>query len=156
LVVDTAGIEEDVAKTEVWAEATGETSVVAVETMLDSKSGRADMFDVEEIESGVSVDIGWLSTDMSSEGCSLVKDDIDRLAADLRRSAANLVRLDARTGEELLISEGKSLSSLDIILAIQCEVFEDNFRVVDLIILLWSDYLIASLTAKFEKEKSTF
>lgn len=73
---------------------------------------------------------------MSSEGCSFVKDDIDRLAADLRRSAANLVRLDARTGEELLISEGKSLSSLDIIVAIQCEVFEDNFRVVDLIILL--------------------
>jgi hypothetical protein len=33
-------------------------------------------------------------------------------------------------------SEGKSLSSLDIIVAIQCEVFEDNFRVVDLIILL--------------------
>jgi hypothetical protein len=52
------GIEETDAKTEVWAEATGETSVVAVETMLDSKSGRADMSDVEEIEDGISVGIG--------------------------------------------------------------------------------------------------
>ena len=29
----------------------------AVETMLDSKNGRADMSDVEEIEDGISVDI---------------------------------------------------------------------------------------------------
>jgi hypothetical protein len=119
LVVNTTGIEEADAKTEVWAEATGETSVVAVETMLDSRNGRADMFDFEEIENRVSVDIGWLSTDMSSKGWSLVKDDIGRLAADLRRSAVNLVRLDARIGEELLISEGKSLSSFDIVVAIQ-------------------------------------
>jgi hypothetical protein len=55
----------------------------------------------------------------------LVKDNIGRLAADLRRGAANLVRLDARIVEELLISEGKSLSSLDIVVAIQYEVFED-------------------------------
>jgi hypothetical protein len=65
----------------------------------------------------------------------MVKDDIGRLAANLRRSAANLVCLDARIGEELLISEGKSLSSLGIVVEIQYEVFEDNFRVVDRIIL---------------------
>jgi hypothetical protein len=46
---------------------------------------------------------------MSSEGWLLVNDGdvVGRLAADLRRSAANLVRLDARVGEEPLISEGK-------------------------------------------------
>jgi hypothetical protein len=51
---------------------------------------------------------------MSSEGRLLVKDGVGRLAADLRRSAANLVRLDSRIGEAPLVSEGKLLSSLDI------------------------------------------
>jgi hypothetical protein len=89
--------------------------------MLDSKNGRADMSDVEEIEDGISVDIRWLSSDMSSEGWLLVKDGdvVGRLAADLRRSAASLVRLDARVGEAPLVSEGKFLSSLDIIDAVQ-------------------------------------
>lgn len=48
----------------------------------------------------------------------LVKDgDIEgvgRLAADLRRSAANFVRLDARVGEDPLMSVGMLMSSLDI------------------------------------------
>jgi hypothetical protein len=115
------GIEETGAKTDVWAEATGEISVVAVETMLDSKSGRADMSDEEEIEDVISVDIGWLSSDMSSEGWLLIKDGdgVGRLAADLRRSAANLERLDARVGEVPLMSEDKLLSSLDIVNAVQ-------------------------------------
>jgi hypothetical protein len=49
--------------------------------MLDSKNGRADMSDVED---GISVDIRWLSSDMSSEGWLLVKDGdvVGRLAAD--------------------------------------------------------------------------
>ena len=63
------------------------------------------MFDVDEIEDGLSVDIGWLPSDMLSEGWMLVKDGdvvgVGRLAADLRRSAANFVRLDARVGEGL-------------------------------------------------------
>ena len=121
------GIEEAGAKTEVWAEATGETSVVAVETMLDSKSGRADMSDVEEIEDGISVDIGWLSSDIVSAGWLLVKDGdgVGRLADYLRRSAANLERLDARVGDAPLVSKGKLLSSLDIRSAIKLEVFKD-------------------------------
>ena len=48
----------------------------------------------------------------------LVKDgDIEgvgRLAADLRRSAANFMRLDARVGEDPLMSVGMLMSSLDI------------------------------------------
>jgi hypothetical protein len=64
---------------------------------------------------------------MSSEGWLLVKDGdvVGRLAADLRRCAANLVRLDARVGEELLVTEGELLSSLDIGSAIKEEVVED-------------------------------
>jgi hypothetical protein len=40
---------------------------------------------------------------MSSEGWLLVKDGdvVGRLTADLRRSVANLVRLDARIGEDV-------------------------------------------------------
>ena len=48
----------------------------------------------------------------------LVKDgdivDVGWLAADLRRSAANFVRLDARVGEDPLMSVGMLMSSLDI------------------------------------------
>ena len=48
----------------------------------------------------------------------LVKDgDIEgvgRFVADLRRSAANFVRLDARVGEDPLMSVGMLMSSLDI------------------------------------------
>ena len=48
----------------------------------------------------------------------LVKDgDIEgvgRFTADLRRSAANFVRLDARDGDDPLVSVGILLSSLDI------------------------------------------
>ena len=48
----------------------------------------------------------------------LVKDgDIEgvgRLTADLRRSAANFVRLDARVGEDPLMSVEMLMSSLDI------------------------------------------
>jgi hypothetical protein len=82
--------------------------------MLDSKSGRADMSDVEEIEDGLSVD--GLSSDMASAGWLLVKDGdaVGRLADDLRRSAANLERLDARDGDAPLVSEDKLLSSFDI------------------------------------------
>jgi hypothetical protein len=45
-------------------------------------------------------------------------DVVGRLAADLRRSTAYLVRLDARVGEAPLVSEGKLLSSLDIVDAV--------------------------------------
>jgi hypothetical protein len=48
----------------------------------------------------------------------LVKDGdivgVGRIAADLRRSAANFVRLDTRVGEGPLMSVGKLVSSLDI------------------------------------------
>jgi hypothetical protein len=48
----------------------------------------------------------------------LVKDgdivDVGRLAADLRRSAANFMRLDTRVGEIPLMSVGMLMSSLDI------------------------------------------
>jgi hypothetical protein len=48
----------------------------------------------------------------------LVKDGdvvgVGRLVADLRRSAANFVRLDARVGGDPLMSEGMLMSSLDI------------------------------------------
>jgi hypothetical protein len=53
---------------------------------------------------------------MASAGWLLVKDEDGVgcwLADDLRRSAANLGRLDARVGEAPLVSEGKLLSSSD-------------------------------------------
>jgi hypothetical protein len=64
---------------------------------------------------------------MVSAGWLLVKDGdgVGRLADDLRRSAANLERLDARDGDAPLVSEGKLLSSLDIRSAIELEVFKD-------------------------------
>ena len=64
---------------------------------------------------------------MASAGWLLVKDSdaaVGRLADDLRRSAANLERLDARDGDAPLVSEGKLLSSLDIRSAIELEVFK--------------------------------
>ena len=53
---------------------------------------------------------------MASAGWLLVKDGdaVGRLADDLRRSAANLERLDARDGDAPLVSEGKLLSSFII------------------------------------------
>jgi hypothetical protein len=53
---------------------------------------------------------------MVSAGWLLVKDGdgVGRLADDLRRSAANLERFDARVGDAPLVSEGKLLSSFDI------------------------------------------
>jgi hypothetical protein len=53
---------------------------------------------------------------MASAGWLLVKDEdgVGRLADDLRRSTANLERLDARVGEAPLVSEGELFSSLDI------------------------------------------
>ena len=87
------------------------------------------MSDVDEIEDELSVDIGWLSSDMASAGWLLVVKDgnaaVGRLADDLRRSAANLERLDARDGDASLVSEGKLLSSLDIRSAIELEVFKN-------------------------------
>ena len=48
----------------------------------------------------------------------LVKDGdivgVGRTAADLRRSAANFVRLDTRVGEGPLMSVGKLVSSVDM------------------------------------------
>jgi hypothetical protein len=48
----------------------------------------------------------------------LVKDGdivgVGRIAADLRRSAANFVRLDTRVGEDPLMSVGMLVSSVDI------------------------------------------
>jgi hypothetical protein len=67
-----------------------------------------------------------LSSDIVSAGWLLVKDVLACwLADDLRHSAANLERLDARVGDEPLVSEGKLLSSLDIRSAIKLEVFKD-------------------------------
>jgi hypothetical protein len=63
------------------------------------------------------VSAGWLSV---KDG-----DAVGRLADDLRRSTANLERLDARDGDAPLVSEGKLLSSLDIRSAIELEVFKD-------------------------------
>jgi hypothetical protein len=64
---------------------------------------------------------------MVSAGWLLVKDGdaVGRLADDLRRSAANLERLDARESDAPLVPEGKLLSSLDIRSAIELEVFKD-------------------------------
>jgi hypothetical protein len=51
----------------------------------------------------------------------LVKDGdgVGRLANDLRRSVANLERLDARVGEVPLMPKDKLLSSLDIVNVVQ-------------------------------------
>jgi hypothetical protein len=64
---------------------------------------------------------------MLSAGWLLVKDGdaVGRLADDLRRSAANLERLDARDGDALLVSEDKLPSSLDIGSAITLKRFKD-------------------------------
>jgi hypothetical protein len=90
------------------------------------------MSDVDEIEDELSVDIGWLSSDMASAGWLLVVKDgnaaVGRLADDLRRSAANLERLDARDGDAPLVSEDKLPSSLDIGSAITLEVFKDKLE----------------------------
>ena len=90
----------EVAKTDVEAEASDWSSVVAVKTMLDSKSGRADMLDGEEIEGCSLVDIGVLSSSVKD---AISTEDVEiRLADDLRRKAANFVRFETRGLGELL------------------------------------------------------
>jgi hypothetical protein len=79
---------------------------------------------------------------MVSEGWLLVKDGdvvgIGRIAADLRRSAANFVRLDARVGEGPLMSAEMLMSSLDIGNQLKRRSLRINWR-VDQIILLRSN-----------------
>jgi hypothetical protein len=113
LVVTTKGLEVTGAKTDVGAEASEDASVVATTTVLDSKRGRADMFDGEELESDIPVDVGKLS-ERVKDGLSSVGVET-RLADDLRRRAANLVRLDNFKEGEVLRSAERRISSLELI-----------------------------------------
>jgi hypothetical protein len=114
------GIEVGEAKTDVGAEASKDASVVATKTLLDSKRGRADMFEGEELESDIPVGVGKLSERVKDGVSNCVE---TRLADDLRRRAANLVRLDTLAVGDVLRSTGEGISSEELILG-QLKVFK--------------------------------